>query len=106
MKLSALTIFFVAPVALANPNPEAHDIPNSSVTPQMFGAAGDGAHHPISKADIEVNIGKWIGNYQVGDEWDYVGLQEAIYACFQHGPSPEKESDSKQTKSLYLPAGN
>ena len=107
MKFSALTIFFVASLALAGPNPETHDTRNSYiVTPQMFGAIGDGVPHPISKTDLDANIGKWIGNYQVGDEWDYVGLQEAIYACFQHGPSPEKESDSKQTKSLYLPPGN
>src|SRR5437667_11195093 len=72
----------------------------------MFGAIGDGAHHPISKTDLDANSVKWIGNYQVGDELDYAGLQEAIYACFQHGPSPEKESDSKQTQSLYLRPGN
>ena len=95
----------VAPLALAALNPEGHDAGNSSIiTPQMFGAIGDGARHPISKTDLEANIGKWIGNYQVGDEWDYIGLQEAIYACFQRGPA--NSSDSKQTRSLYLPSAN
>jgi hypothetical protein len=107
MKFKTLTMFCIAPLVLAAPNPEVHDDGNSSIiTPQMFGAIGDGAGHRISKTDLDTNARKWVGNYQVGDEWDYIGLQEAIYACFQHGPSPAKESDSKQTKSLYLPPGN
>src|SRR5437667_1721832 len=105
MKFKTLIMVCVAPLALAALNPEGHDAGNSSIiTPQMFGAIGDGARHPISKTDLEANIGKWIGNYQVGDEWDYIGLQEAIYACFQRGPA--NSSDSKQTRSLYLPSAN
>jgi hypothetical protein len=107
MKFKTLTMFCIAPLALAAPNPEAHNTGNSYIiTPQMFGAIGDGARHPISKTDLDANAGKWVGNYQVGDEWDYAGLQEAIYACFQHGPHPASGSDSKRARSLYLPPGN
>jgi hypothetical protein len=89
MKFKTLTMFCIAPLALAAPNPEVHDAGNSSIiTPQTFGAIGDGTRHPISKTDLEAHAGKWIGNYQVGDEWDYVALQEAINACFQNGPGP------------------
>ncbi len=79
---------------------------DSIVTPQMFGAIADGAHHPIKQADIETNAEKWVGKYAVGDEWDYVGLQEAIYSSFNNGTLKPNASNARLNKLLYLPPGN
>jgi hypothetical protein len=80
--------------------------PPSAVTPQAFGAIADGRTHPATAADLEANRDKWIGEYAVGDEWDYIGLQEAIYACFHNGRLQPNGSDTRLSKPLYLPPGN
>lgn len=48
------------------------------ITPQQYGAFGDGASHPIDADDI-TDHPEWWGTYSVGDEWDAVGIQEMIY---------------------------
>ena len=100
----ALTVLFLGREAQSN-NADASQFP-SAVTPQAFGAIGDGKHHPVTAADVEANQGKWIGKYAAGDEWDYIGLQEAIYACFQNGTLQPNGSNTRLSKPLYLPPGN
>src|SRR5207245_3640694 len=106
VRFKALAFFCIGSLALAAPNPEAHDAGNSSInTPQMFGAIGDGARHPISKTDLDAHAGKWVGTYVVGDEWDYVGIQEAIYAAFYNGTLTPNGSNQKLNKPLHIPRG-
>ncbi|MGH6972300.1 MAG: hypothetical protein ACREEQ_11880, partial [Caulobacteraceae bacterium] len=52
--------------------------------PKMFGAVADGASHPIAAPDIAAHP-EWIGTYAAGTEWDTVGVQECVYACFADG---------------------
>ncbi|PYJ70249.1 MAG: hypothetical protein DME75_09605 [Verrucomicrobia bacterium] len=106
VRFKALAFFCIGSLALAAPNPEAHDAGNSSInTPQMFGAIGDGARHPISKTDLDAHAGKWVGTYVVRDEWDYVGIQEAIYAAFYNGTLTPNGSNQKLNKPLHIPRG-
>ncbi|HEY1769785.1 MAG TPA: hypothetical protein VGG02_05975 [Chthoniobacterales bacterium] len=79
---------------------------DSIITPQMFGAIADGAHHPIKQADLDAHKGKWVGNYAIGDERDYIGLQEAIYASFDNGTLKPNASNARLNKVLYLPPGS
>jgi hypothetical protein len=52
------------------------------LTPQDFGAYGDGTAHLITSADI-TNNPQWIGTYTANTtSWDTVGIQECLYACF------------------------
>jgi len=80
----------VAVVAAGTPA-EAHPAPaevvRAPLTPQDFGAIGDGASHPISVADIDRNP-QWIGRYPAGAEWDFVGLQECLYAAYASRSRP------------------
>lgn len=76
------------------------------VTPQAFGAIADGATHPVTAAEVESKRRKWIGQYVAGDEWDYIGLQEAIYAAFNNGTRQPNQSNTRLNKPLYLPSGN
>ena len=76
------------------------------VTPQAFGAIADGATHPVTAAEVELNRTKWIGQYVAGDEWDYIGLQEAIYVAFNNGTLQPNQSNARLNKPLYLPSGN
>src|SRR5437868_2557404 len=46
-----------------------------------------------------------IGDYQVGDFWDYVGLQEAIYAAFQNSSLTPNKDNRWLNKPLHIPAG-
>ncbi|HVF70730.1 MAG TPA: right-handed parallel beta-helix repeat-containing protein [Chthoniobacterales bacterium] len=78
----------------------------SVVVPQMFGAVGDGANHPVSAADVAAKQSTWVGKYAAGDEWDYVGLQEAIYASFNNGTLTPNGRNARLNKTLYLPPGN
>lgn len=41
------------------------------------GSLGDQSGATIKQSDIDAS--SWIGTYEVGDTWDYVGIQEAIY---------------------------
>jgi hypothetical protein len=99
----AITVLFVAREAQSS-NPGSPDF--QPVIPQAFGAIADGATHPVTAADLEANQGKWIGKYVAGDEWDYVGLQEALYACFSNGTARPNGSNTRLSKPLYLPPGN
>jgi hypothetical protein len=46
-----------------------------------------------------------IGDYIAGDQWDYVALQEAIYAAFQNGTINPNKTSRWLNKQLYIPAG-
>ena len=74
------------------------------VNPHAYGAVGDGRSHPISEHDISSHP-DWMGRYKVGDEWDYVALQEAVYAAF--GPPGEVRSNSlvQLNRPLFIPCG-
>lgn len=65
------------------------------VTPYAYGAYADNTSHPITQADIDANAlypassdERWRGTYAVGDEWDYVATQEAIYRAFAGTSTP------------------
>jgi hypothetical protein len=78
----------------------------SIVTPLMFGAIGDGTSHKLTAVEVASHAGTWIGQYEAGDEWDYVGLQEAIYSAFDSGTLKPNGDNPKANKTLYLPPGN
>ena len=100
----ALTVLFLPrEVQSTTADGQAHP---SAVTPQAFGAIADGATHPITAAEVEANQAKWIGKYAAGDEWDYIGLQEALYASFHNGTLQPNGSNTRLSKPLYLPPGN
>jgi hypothetical protein len=46
-----------------------------------------------------------IGDYIAGDQWDYVALQEAIFAAFQNSTSIPNKNNRWLNKQLYIPAG-
>lgn len=46
-----------------------------------------------------------IGDYIAGDQWDYVALQEAIYAAFQNSTTTPNKANRWLNKQLYIPAG-
>src|SRR4029450_4567578 len=84
---------------------------DTAVNPKQFGAIGDGVSHKITAADITAHSARdarkfWIGTYAVGDEWDYVGLQEAIYAAFHDGTLRPNKENRKLNKPLHIPAGH
>lgn len=58
-----------------------------AVTPQMFGAFGDGTSHPVSAGEIAAHP-EWLGSYDEGTEWDVIGWQEMLYHCYG-GPGAE-----------------
>lgn len=60
-------------------------ISNGTVTPIQFGAFCNNASHTISSGDISANM-QWVGTYTAGDQWDFVGIQEAIYAAYATAP--------------------
>lgn len=72
----------------------------------MFGAIADGGQHSLTQSDLDANVGKWVGKYELNDEWDYVGLQEAIYAAFNSGTLTPNGSSATKNKQLYIPPGN
>ncbi len=68
-------------------------IPNNEVHVGWFGAYADNdgtgalfAFHPIAAPDIAANAW-WRGTYTAGMSWDYVAVQEAIYAAFAYRES-------------------
>src|SRR5260370_19601128 len=83
---------------------------DTAINPKEFGAIGDGASHKVTSADITAHSARgtgkfWIGTYAVGDEWDYVGLQEAIYAAFQNATLAPNKQNRKLNKPLHIPTG-
>jgi hypothetical protein len=46
-----------------------------------------------------------IGDYVAGDQWDYVALQEAIFAAFQNHTGIPNKANRWLNKQLYIPAG-
>jgi len=84
----------------------------ATINVKAFGAIADGASHKISSADITGNAIRWRGTYSVGDEWDYVALQEAIYAAFggpQNDDTPtgwHRTRYAHLNKPLFIPQGS
>src|SRR5438132_4635999 len=75
-----------------------------------YGAFADGTNHAITDQDvIDHSAGGtkalWVGTYVAGDFWDYVALQEAIYAAFQNGTLTPNKNSRWLNHSLYIPAG-
>jgi hypothetical protein len=81
-----------------------------------FGAYADGGSHQISGGDIAANP-QWRGTYTAGNEWDYVAVQEAMYASFANiNSSPGHVSWNSvvsqggevftTNKPYYVPSGN
>lgn len=56
------------------------------VTPQQYGAFCDGSSHLVTAQDVVNNSSRWVGTYSAGQEWDFVGNQEAIYAAYATAP--------------------
>lgn len=88
-----------------------HLIPATNVlTPQLYGAFADGTIHAITSQDI-TNNPQWIGSYTVGDSWDYVAVQEAIYHCFATNSTPGNviwnatSGATYRDRPLYFPQG-
>jgi hypothetical protein len=77
-----------------------------------FGAFGDGTVHTISTSDIANHNGIWKGTYVAGvDTWDFVSLQEAIYAAFAPTTQPLgtiqwNGGNVSLNSPLYLPPKN
>ncbi len=81
------------------------------VSPGEFGAVANGGSHPIAAIDIARNP-QWRGSYAVGDERDYIALQEAIYAAFG-GPADDgtptgwhKATYARLNRPVIIPGGN
>ena len=80
----------------------------STVNPRAFGAIGDGSGHPISASDLSRLPATTLDGqaYEVGDQWDFVGLSEAIRAAFAAGGStPNGAANVSRNKVLHIPAG-
>ncbi len=77
-----------------------------TVNPRAFGAIGDGASHPLEDRDLAALPPTAPGGqtYEVGDEWDFVGLQEAIRAAFYSGETPHA-TEAWRNRRLHIPAG-
>lgn len=74
--------------------------------PKNYGAIGDGTTHTITSGDVTAHP-EWVGTYTAGtDTWDYVGIQEAIYAAFYSGTTTPNENNTYLNKPLYIPEGN
>ncbi len=74
------------------------------VNVRNYGAFGDGGSHRISESDIAAHP-EWSGSYAVGDEWDYVALQEAIYVAFGKPKVEHSSSNPQLNRPLFLPCG-
>lgn len=72
----------------------------------MFGAIADGASHKLTAEEIVAHETRWVGKYEIGDEWDYVGLQEAIYAAFDSATAKPNGADATHNRELSIPPGN
>lgn len=80
--------------------------------PREFGAFGDGSSHPISGGDVAAIPNYALKGYQAGDEWDYIGIQEAIYAAWGAAASrggllvcSNGVAGSYLNGSVYIPGG-
>jgi nitrous oxidase accessory protein NosD len=87
-----LVFFFTAATNSAVSSVVTAGVP--SINPLNFGSIGTGKYVAITKSDIEDNP-NWIGTYEEGDSWDYVGIQEAIYFV----------ENNNRPKTVFLTAG-
>lgn len=55
----------------------------------------------ISASGVTIKV----GDYDVGDYWDYVALQEAIYVAFNNGTLTPNKANWRFNRPLYIPAG-
>jgi len=67
------------------------------------GARADSGESKITQADIDTHP-QWLGTYAVGDTWDYVGIQEAIYAAYG-GPGQEHGCSGFGNRPLHISGG-
>ena len=102
----AISVFCLTREAQSADSTVPEFLAKSVVVPQMFGAIGDGSSHPVTAADMESRQSTWVGKYAAGDEWDYIGLQEAIYASFNNGTLTPNGRNARLNRALYLPPGN
>ena len=72
---------------------------NHSYSPLDYGAIGDRIGKNINSEDIASNP-QWIGSYEVGDTWDYVGIQEAVYNTIN------SDINSDSSKTVFINSGN
>jgi len=77
-----------------------------TVDPRAFGAFGDGASHPLESSDLASLPATAPGGqtYAAGDEWDFIGLQEAIRAAFYSGETPNA-TEAWRNRRLHIPSG-
>lgn len=70
-----------------------------------YGALGNGSVTFITQTDINNHNGIWLGSYTVNDTWDFVGLQEAIYAAFGGPSTPNAQANVSLNRPLRIPSG-
>lgn len=83
------------------------------LNPMSYGAIANGQINTIKASDITAHAAIWVGTYQAGiDTWDFVALQEAIYAAYANGSIPGNNNiiwngnATQLNKAIYIPAGN
>lgn len=70
-----------------------------------YGAIGNGTPTFITASDISNHNGIWLGSYTVNDTWDFVGIQEAIYAAFGGPSNSNAQTNVLLNRPLRIPSG-
>ena len=84
----------------------AFDATTNVLNVKSFGAKGVNSQVTIAQADINNHAGIWKGTYNVGDSWDLVGFQEAIYAAYGvPGSSSHSSANPFLNTAIFAPGG-
>jgi hypothetical protein len=104
MKVVSQSLLLACLLAACTFSQVSRDNSGEWVNVRNYGAFGDGSSHPISNSDVSAHP-DWSGAYKVGDEWDYVALQEAIYAAFGKPRAEHSSSSPTLNRPLFIPCG-
>jgi hypothetical protein len=81
------------------------DRENQIINVSAYGSFADGTAHLILPSDIANHAGIWKGTYVAGtDTWDFVALQESIYAAYG-GPLNWNGNSTGLNRAVYIPSG-